>query len=57
MNYGSLQEQYIQSLNYALDGYYRDLDYYERSGHQTRVDELEALIDSLKKQIEEAADA
>ena len=57
MNYGSLQEQYIESLNFALDGYYRDLDYYERIGHQTRVDELEALIDSLKKQIEEAADA
>jgi hypothetical protein len=54
MNYGSLQKQYIESLNSALDGYYRDLDYYERIGHQTRVDELEALIDSLKKQIEEA---
>ena len=50
-----LQEQYIESLRSALDGCYRDLDYYESIGHQSRIDEVERVIDSLKKQIEEAA--
>ena len=53
MNY--LQEQYIESLRSALDGCYRDLDYYESIGHQSRIGEVELVIASLKKQIEEAA--
>jgi|TARA_A100001015_G_scaffold314947_1_gene425613 hypothetical protein len=50
-----LQEQYLESLHCALDGCYRDLDYYESIGHQSRIDEVERVIASLKKQIAEAA--
>jgi hypothetical protein len=50
-----LQEQYLESLHCALDGCYRDLDYYESIGHHSRIDEVERVIASLKKQIEEAA--
>ena len=53
MNY--FNEQYIESLHCALDGCYRDLDYYESIGHQSRIDEVERVIASIKKQIEEVA--
>ena len=46
---------YIESLHWELDGCYRDLDYYESIGHQSRIEEVERVIASIKKQIEEAA--
>ena len=46
---------YIESLHCELDGCYRDLDYYESIGHQSRIEEVERVIASIKKQIEEAA--
>lgn len=49
----NLKEQYIESLNCALDSCYRDLDYYESIGHQSNIDEVEQRIVSLKQQIEE----
>lgn len=45
-------EQYIESLHCALDGCYRDLDYYESIGHQSRIDEVLKVIESLEQQIE-----
>jgi len=49
------REFLIDSLNNELDGCYRDLDYYESIGHQSRIDEVERVIASIKKQIEEVA--
>jgi len=49
----NLKEQYIESLNCALDSCYRDLDYYGSIGHQSNIDEVEQRIVSLKQQIEE----
>ena len=46
---------YIESLHCDLDGCYRDLAYYESIGHQSRIDEVERVIASIKKQIEEVA--
>ena len=46
---------YIESLHCELDGCYRDLDHYESIGHQSRIEEVERVIASIKKQIEEAA--
>ena len=54
MNY--FDEQYIESLHCALDGCYRDLDYYESIGHQSRIDEVLKVIESLEQQIESFAD-
>ena len=51
----NLREQYIESLNCALDSCYRDLDYYESIGHQKCIDQVEERIASLKQQIAEAA--
>jgi len=51
----SLREQYIESLNCALDGCYRDIDYYESIGHQKCIDEVEERIALLKQQIKDAA--
>ena len=48
------REFLIDSLNNELDGCYRDLAYYESIGHQSRIDEVERVIASIKKQIEEA---
>lgn len=50
MNY--FNEQYIESLHCALDGCYRDLDHYESIGHQSRIDEVLKVIESLEQQIE-----
>ena len=49
-----LKQQHIESLHCARDGCYRDLDYYESIGHQSRIDEVEKVIASLKQQIESA---
>ena len=48
-------DDYLDSLHCELDGCYRDLAYYESIGHQSRIDEVERVIASIKKQIEEAA--
>ncbi len=48
----NLREQYLESLRCALDGHYRDLDYYESIGHQSRIDDVERCIAALKKEIE-----
>ena len=48
-------DDYLDSLHCDLDGCYRDLAYYESIGHQSRIDEVERVIASIKKQIEEAA--
>lgn len=50
-----LKQQHIDSLQNALDGCYRDLDYYESIGHQSRIAEVEAVIASMKKQINDAS--
>jgi hypothetical protein len=49
MNY--FNKQYIESLHCALDGCYRDLDHYESVGHQSRIDEVLKVIESLEQQI------
>ena len=48
-------DDYLDSLHCELDGCYRDLAYYESIGHQSRVDEVERVIASIKKKIEEVA--
>ena len=51
----NLKQQYIESLNCALDSCYRDIDYYESIGQQKCIDEVEERIALLKQQIKETA--
>ena len=48
-------DDYLDSLHCEVDSCYRDLAYDERIGHQSRVDEVERVIASIKKKIEEVA--